>query len=373
MFWDAECAPRLHALCAGEDGAGEAILRMQDEGRAVDAWTAAGWDVGFGAPAAPAGGAVTSGAVTPGAVTTAAAATDPDPERQRLGQWLATLPANLPGLARRVREALPGADQAVIRCGSGTLVLSGFADARRLRAEVVPPRHARAWRAETPVVPDAAWARPIDADLLRLGVLAAHELHPLVASALRGDAAAEPAAASGEWRYTTTLGIEAQYADTLGSRRSTILVRCGADLHRVSRVEGRWQAVDHDDHAAREMLLGLLGGPMNPCRTAAQHLGGGRHIIELVAQLLEHGRTTEATSLLREHADTVTAPEQYVLPDGSTVGQALELLRQNMLWLQMARSGVVPPQDARSTPATKPSPRKRRSRKGQTARPGISR
>lgn len=357
MFWDAACAPRLHALCTGEAAGDGAILAMQDEGRAVEAWTAAGWDVTFGTAAVPAAGAVTVTA----------------PERQRLARWLAALPANLPGLARRSGEALPGADQAVIRCGNGTLVLSGFADAGRLRAEVVPPRHARALRAETPVVPDAVWTRPVDADLLRLGVLAAHELHPLVASALRGDEEAEPAAPSGEWRYNTTLGIEAQYADTLDSRQPVVLVRCGEDLHRVARLDGRWQALDHHDHAVREMLLGRLGGPMNPCRTAARHLGDGRHVIELVGRLLEHGRAAEATSLLREHADTMTAPEQYLLPDGGTVGQALDLLRQNTLRLQMVRTGAASPHDSRSTRVPPPSPRPRRSRKGQPARSKTSR
>lgn len=365
MFWDAGAAPRLGSLCRGGGDGDEAILLMQDQGRAIEAWTAAGWDVTLAAPAVPAT------ATRAAAGTVSGTATGQERERQRLRQWLATLPAQLPGLAGRIREALPGAEQAVIRCGNGTLVLSGVSDAKHCRAEIVPPRRARALRGETAVVPDAAWARPIDADLLRLGVLAAHELHPLVASALTG-ATAESLAA-GEWRYSTTLGVEAQYADTLRSGRSTVLVRCGEDLHRVARLDGRWQAVDHHDHAAREMLLGRLGGPLNPCRTAAQHLGNGRHVIELVARLLEHGRAAEATALLREHADTVIAPEQYALPDGGTVGQALDQLRQNVLRLELARAGAAPPHDARSSRVPPPGPRPRRPRKGQSARPGISR
>lgn len=366
MFWDAECAADLSALCSGDgDGAGdETILRMQDEGRAVDAWTAAGWDVAFGRPRTTAHQSASSSAATV-------------QERERLLRWLASVPVNLPGLARRVREALPGAGRAVIRCGGGTIALSGFDGARRLRADVVPPRQARALRAGTSTVPDAAWARPIDADLLRFGALAAHELHPLVAKALAPAGEVSGPAEPREWRYNTALGIEAQFANIAdsadGGRRPVILVRCGADLHRVARIEGRWQAVDHDDHAAREMLLARLGGPANPCRSAARHLGDGRHVIELVARLLEHGRASEATRLLHEHADTVVAPEEYVLPDGTTVGQALDVLRENTLRLRLIRAGAQPPRDDRTIRALTPSVRDSRPRKGEPARPKIPR
>lgn len=346
MFWDAGYAPRLRSLCFAEDDDAEAVLRMQDEGRAAEAWSAAGWDVTFG------GGN---------------------------GQWPATLPVNLPGLAQRVRAALPGADQAMVRCGGGTLILSGLIDADRPRVEAVLPRDAKALRAATPLVPDAVWARPIDADLLRLGVLAPHELHPLIESALNADHAdaadhADHADSGGgpdtfaDWRRNTTLGIEAQYADTLGIGRSEVFVRCGTDLHRVARLDGRWQAVDHDQYPARESLLARLGGAMNPCRTAAQYLGEARHVIELVGRLLEHGRADEATNLLRDHADALTAPEQYVLPDGRTVGQALDQLRQNMLRLQLIRSGAASLTDLHDAPGRPLLRRHRRSRKGEPAR-----
>ena len=362
MFWDATHAPRLRELCPGDAASAvdaEEIARMQDEGRAVDAWSAAGFEVAIGMPG-----------------TTATAE-----EQQRLTRWLATVPVNLPRLAERVRDALPGAGQALIRCGSGAIVLSlsGFEnDDGRPHAAIVAPRVVRKLRACIPAVPDAAWVRPVDVDLLRLGLLEARELHPLVASAL-AEGVDEPAA-SGEWRYSTELGLAAQYADMthggLGpgpGEQPVVLVRCGADLHRVARFDGRWQAVDHDDHAAREMFLSRLGGPTNPCRTATRHLGSGRHVIELVARLLEHGRATEARRLLCEHADTVTAPEEYALPDGSTVGQALDVLRENTLRLRMTRAGAPPVRDRRSTRILPPLSRTRRSRKGEPAQPKTPR
>jgi hypothetical protein len=343
MFWDAASAPQLRDLCATD---APDIIRLQDEGRAVDAWSAAGFSVAVGAQSMAA------------------------EEQQRLTRWLATVPVDLPRLADRVRDALPGTDNAVVRCAGGAIILSGFEhEHEQPRAVIVPPRTTRGLRASMPTVPDAAWSRPVDVDLLRLGLLEPHELHPLVASALTQDS--DELVVSGEWRYSTALGIEAQYADaTLTGGQSEVLVRCGTDLHRVARVEGRWQAVDHDEHAVRELLLARLGGQMNPCRTAARHLGGGRHVIELVANLLEHGRVTEATRLLHDHADTVTAPADYTLPDGGTVGQALDVLRENTLRLRMTRAGAPPVRESHNSP---PRSRPRRSRKGEPARPKIPR
>lgn len=369
MFWDAACAPRLRALCSadGADGAlgaggADEILRLQDAGRAVDAWTAAGFAVTVGT--SPAAGTVTAD------------------ERSRLTRWLATVPVNLPRLTERVRDALPGTRRALIRCGGGAIILSGLDDDARPRAEVVPPRAVRALTASPPPVPDAAWARPLDADLLRLGLLEAHELHPLVGSALR-ETPDEPAA-SDEWRYSSVLGIEAQYAAATGTGtgtgtgagagdRSVVLVRCGADLHRVARSEGRWLAVDHEDHAVRELLLARLGGPTNPCRAAAEHLGSGRHVIELVERLLDHGRVEEATRLLREHADALVAPERFALPDGRTVGQVLDALRENTLRLRMTLAGAPPVRDSVSYRTDPFRTRVRRSRKGDPARPTLHR
>jgi hypothetical protein len=359
MFWDAACAAKLRELC-GDAVGGAAILRLQDEGRAAEAWTAAGFEVTLG-----------SSRATP-------------EEQRRLARWLSSLPVNLPGLAQRVSDALPAAGEAVIRCGSGALVLSG-PNGGTTAVEVVASRSVRARGAVLPEIPYPVWSRPLDADLFRLGLVETRDLHPLVSAAIV-DSTAERAEPNG-WRYSTESGIEAQYADSVssGTGNAVILVRCGAGLHRVARVDGRWQPIDHDDHPAREALLQRLGGPANPCRGTAQHLGSGRHVIDAVARFLDHGRVAEAVQLLETHGDNGTAPGDFVLADGVTVGERLADLREHTLRLRMTRAGTPPVRDVQGSRAgipawgypdlrfrkTKSSRLKRitrRPRKGESAR-----
>jgi hypothetical protein len=328
MFWDAACAIGLRELCGYAVG-GAAILRLQDEGRAAEAWTAAGFEVTLG-----------SSRTTP-------------EEQRRLARWLSSLPANLPGLAQRVSDALPAADEAVIRCGSGALVLSGL-NGGTTAVEVAASRSVRARGAVLPEIPYAVWSRPLDADLFRLGLVETRDLHPLVGAAIADSA--ERAKPNG-WRYNTESGIEAQYADLVssGSGNAVVLVRCGADLHRVARVDGRWQPIDHDDHPAREALLQRLGGPVNPCRSMAQHLGSGRHVIDAVTRFLDHGRVAEAVRVLETHGDNGNAPGDFVLADGVTVGERLSDLRDHTLRLWISRVGTPPARDVQSSRAAIPA------------------
>ncbi|MGH3264932.1 MAG: hypothetical protein ACRDNS_23400, partial [Trebonia sp.] len=132
MFWDAACATGLRELC-GDAVGGTAILRLQDEGRAAEAWTAAGFEVTLGSSRAA-------------------------PEEQRhLARWLSSLPVNLPGLAQRVSDALPAAGEAVIRCGSGALVLSGLGGGTTT-VEVATSRSVRARGTVLPEIPYAVWS-----------------------------------------------------------------------------------------------------------------------------------------------------------------------------------------------------------------------
>jgi hypothetical protein len=204
------------------------------------------------------------------------------------------------------------------------------------------------------VIPYAVWSRPLDADLFRLGLLETRDLHPLVGAAI-ADGTAERAAPNG-WRYSTESGIGAQCADSVGSRtagNAVVLVHCGVGLHRVARVGGRWQPIDHDDHASREALLQRLGGSVNPCRGAAQHLGSGRHVIDAVARFLDHGRVA----------------------DGGTVGERLAVLRERTLWLRMIRAGAPSAREPRNARVTYPRygttslPDKWSRRKRDTRRP----
>lgn len=347
MFWDAACAPRLERLGGGLRHA--EITRLQDAGQAAAAWAAAGIDVASRRHRS------VSPSVSPFV----------RPDRQgHLTRWLATVPVNLPLLAHQVRQTLPGAGQAVIRPGGGAIVLRGLDRPDSVvTADVVAPAAARR---DLPVVPAAAWARPVDADLLRLGLLQPHELHPLVAAALAPGTTAGADPGRHEWLYAAVPGIEAQCAHGPGS--AAVVIRCGSQQHRVAQRGGRWEAVDHGAHPARETLMARLGGPLNPCLQAAEYLSAGQHVIDLVEHLMEHGRTATALHLLRTHADASAAPEAFVLRDG-TVGEALSSLRQKTLRLRMILSGAPPGSTAGDTHSARmPTPNRRHSRKGEPAR-----
>lgn len=278
---------------------------------------------------------------------------------------LSTLSARLPSLVRRVRTALPGVDVAAIRAGgAGTILLRGLEGSPRstgnVTAEAVTAKDVRG----LPLVPEAAWAEPVDAELLRLGLLRPDELHPLVASALEGIATADAASQDDDLVYRSVPGFAGTCPDRPGA--AAVIVRCDTTTHRVARIDGRWQPVDHDDMPMRERLLAGLGGQANPCRQAARHLNDGRHVVDAVAPLLAHGRADHAVRLLREHADATAAPEDFRLPDGGTVGQALDVLRENTLQLQLILAGARPLMW--SATAHREVPARRRSRKGEPAR-----
>lgn len=331
MFWDSGAAAGLSGLCpdlvATADARAGEITELQDAGDAPQAWSAAGFSL-----------------VEPGGAS-------------RWTTWLSALPVNLPGLADRVRTLLPGSGQAVIRSGGGAVVLSGL-DRRGTPpiAEAVPGRQVRG----VPVVPAAAWTRPLDADLLRLGILRPGELHPLVAAALLPDRVIFGAEPDG-WLYATVPGAEEHRTE---DGVPTVVVRCGAERHRVMRRDAAWQPVDHDGQPGREALLARLGGPEPPCRAAARHLGGGRHVAELVESLLAHGRTDDAVRLLREHGDGAAPPETFVLSDGTKAGDVLARLHENDLRLRMLLAGAVPARPAHPVRISAI----RRSRKGEPAR-----
>ena len=283
--------------------------------------------------------------------------------------FLTTVPVNLPSLIRRARAALPGTDAAVIRMGgAGVILLRGLEGSPRstgtaevVTAEVVTALQARG----LPVVPEVAWMTPVDAELLCRGLMRPQELHPLVAAALAPDSLVDAAFSQHEELvYRTVPGIEATCPDWPGT--AAVEVRCGSTTHRVARLDGTWRPVDHDDQPVRERLLASLGGAPNPCLQATRHLNSGRHVIETVASLLEHGRADECMRLLRTHADVTAAPEDIALPYGGTVGEALDTLHANTLRLRMILAGAKPLTWTRFTPRHHPD---RRSRKGEPARP----
>ncbi|MBW8802796.1 MAG: hypothetical protein JF587_02880 [Catenulisporales bacterium] len=326
MFWNASRAPELAGMRAAALESQE-ITFLQDTGRFAEAWLAAGFGLD-----------VDSATATP----------------SRL-RWLTALPVCLPGLAARVRSALPGADTAVVRSGGGAVVLSGL-DGDRPVARVVPSRDAQG----LPMVSTAAWARSVDVDLLRFGLLGAHELHPLVASALMSDpppAVPEP----DEWLYREVPYIAGPCAD---ADVPTVCIRCGPTIHRVAHRDGTWRPIDHQGHAERESFLKRLGGPANPCLQAAEYLASGRHVIDLVESLLRHGRADDVQRVLHLHAGAEAVLHDVALPTGGTVGEALATLRENTLQFRMLLAGATRPRDTASYRSTT----RRRTRKGDPAR-----
>jgi hypothetical protein len=314
MFWDSSCVGGLADLCATRRGA-QQITGLQDAGQAVEAWKAAGSTL----------------------IASSSAS---------LNRRLSGVPVNLPGLASRVREALPGVGTAAIRFGGGAIVLQGldgFEGSPPISAELVPPQVAR----PLPTVPDAAWMRPVDVDLLRFELLRPDELHPLVAAALVPEtAAADPSAPqaatrlTGDRLYRAVPGATSFAATPDGA--AEVRVQCGPELHRIVQRDRRWRSVDHQSVEARESLVTLLGGQMNPCSAAAHYLNTGRHVIEFAEQLLEHGRIAEVIDVLCEHADSAATASDYEFEDGRTLKDALDALNDRTHRLRQILSGDLP-------------------------------
>lgn len=314
MFWDSSSTWSLADLCATRRGA-QQITGLQDAGQAVEAWQAAGFRL-------------------------VASSSD------SLNRRLAGVPVNLPGLAGRVRAALPGVGAAAIRFGGGAIVLRGLdcsEGSPPISAELVPPQVAR----PLPTVPDAVWMRPVDADLLRFELLRPDELHPLVAAALVPETAtAEPVPRQAttrlteDWLYRAVPGTTSFAATPDGA--AEVRVQCGPELHRILQRDRRWQTVDHQSVEARESLVTLLGGQMNPCSAAAHYLNTGRHVIEFAEKLLEHGRIAEVIDVLCEHADSAATASDYEFEDGRTLRDALDALNERTHRLRQILSGDLP-------------------------------
>lgn len=315
-FWSAAKASGLAAMV---DATAEAqdIARLQDAGDFAEAWQAAGFEL----------------------------VGDPLPSRTR---WLAALPVRLPGLADRVRTAVPGVDAAALRSGVGAVELSGLNSAGPVVARVVS-------KPDLPTVPTAVWARSLDVDLLRCGAIGAQELHPLVAAALgERPSAPEP----DEWLYREVPFIGGPCPD---ADIPTLWIQCGADAHRVAHHDGTWRPLDHPGNAGREALFRRLGGPADPCGQAVDYLATGRHVIDLIESLLRHGRAVDVRRLIRGHASARTVLN---LPGGSTVHGRLAALRENTLHLRMLLAAAARPRD----PWTLDDKTRPRARKGVPAR-----
>jgi hypothetical protein len=318
MFWSADAAPGLAGLC---DTAGE-TTRLQDSGRFAEAWHSAGFGLRL-------------------------------PEARRRARWLAALPIRISGLAERIREALPGADEAVVRSGVGALVVSGL-NSRAVLARVAEDREGLG----LPVVPNAVWSRVLDADLVRFGYLGEHELHPLVAQAIL-DTARAAVPEPDEWLYREVPFIAGPCR--LADGGPALWIGCGATHHRIAFRDDAWHILDHSAHPGREALMSRLGGPTNPCRQALDYLASGRHVIDLAESLLAHGRTTDVRALLHTHAGARATLDRMTLPTGGTVAEALTTLAEKTLRHRMVLAEATRPRQ--------PEPDRRPARRGARPEP----
>ena len=305
MLWSAAAAPDLVELCDATPAEHE-ITRLQDSGRFAEAWRAAGFSLCV-------------------------------PDTASRTRWLAALPIRISGLADRVRQALPGVDSAVVRSGVGALVLAGL-NSGAVVVRVAEDRE----ELGLPIVPYAVWSRILDADLLRLGYLGAHELHPLVGAALLPRL---PAREPDEWLYREVPFIAGPCDTADGS--PALWIDCGGTRHRIAFRDKAWHILDHMGHPGREALLARLGGPTNPCQQALDYLSSGRHVIDLTEALLAHGRTNDVRNLLNSHAGINTNLSEIVLPAGGTVAEALDALADNTLHHRMILAAAIRTPDRR--------------------------
>jgi hypothetical protein len=143
-----------------------------------------------------------------------------------------------------------------------------------------------------PLLPDAAtWVLP-DADLLRAGLLAPDDLHPLVADAL-GNRTAGAA------------------ASPRGQAQGPHVVECRGALHRIGLVDGVLAALDHGpDEVRREELLAALTGTPLPCLQAIETAHRRPECLEDVRARLDHGDTAGALAVV----EALLGPRAHLRP-----------------------------------------------------------
>ncbi|MEV4141332.1 hypothetical protein AB0J72_55355 [Dactylosporangium sp. NPDC049742] len=103
-----------------------------------------------------------------------------------------------------------------------------------------PPRNA-------PLLQVSDWQEPLDAELVRHGLIDPDALHPLVHDALL------PGRSRSRQRYGPPVP-------------AVVPVRCGGRVHRLAARDGQWHPLDHDpSDLTREEALAALGGPAEGC------------------------------------------------------------------------------------------------------------
>jgi hypothetical protein len=229
-LWDAREAPGLLRWTRGAPDLADRILALQDAGKPVEAWAAAGVDV----PATSSGN-------------------DDEQWRKRyLEPAFTTLDADLSVLVEqaRRRSAETGLERIGIKVGwYHELLLTGL-DGKHPRGEWADHDYT-----ETQEIPGrleiAAFKRPIDMHLLRFGMLRPEQLHPLVFAAFFPE------------RTPPEPPVTRQAP-------GPVRVRCNGHWHEVRMTAGRLDIPHSDAERQREHTLRALGGRLHGCFAAEQ-------------------------------------------------------------------------------------------------------
>lgn len=190
-------------------------------------------------------------------------------------------------LGRRSRVAVAGRGRSrgafTVRLGARSRALleivapdDSHATTLRPLRETLPPQEV----AVLPVLPEVAARVLPDLELLRAGLVAVGQLHPLVAPAVRGSAPVSVA------------GRDPEPGDPHR-------VECRGEVHRIALRDGVLTAVDHDSaQLRREELLVALGGPALPCLRAIDAVHRSPEALPAVRERLRHGDVTGALAVV---------------------------------------------------------------------------
>ncbi|MFJ8978352.1 ankyrin repeat domain-containing protein [Streptomyces sp. NPDC102282] len=248
----------------------ERVTLLHENGEVAEAFEAAGieWDP------------------TPPASERSMYRTDP-------GEVLRATPMDIPRLEGAVRRATATVGrERFLAAGHWRrhiqLELTDHSAGGRLRATVVDARST----APTAFLPEAAWRRLPDLDLLRAGVVPPQWLHPLVARALFPS-------------------LEGPFGPPGPSLPRTVRVRCRGEWHEVVFRDGVLRSPHTEEERLRESAMRAFGGAVAGC-FAVEHsstTGEGRLPKALRAQRkelflhIQHGNTAGVLELLDAGVD----------------------------------------------------------------------
>jgi hypothetical protein len=222
-LWDVRAAPGLHALCGPEPVRAGAVC-AHTTGRQREAAAAAGID--------------------------ATALAEPRSQFSLAAYplvWSRLVPAARALLAR------VGSRAEMVALGEDWLDL-------RDRPTIIPTPPLRDRPPHVPLLQLWDWQEPLDAELVRHGLIDPDALYPLVHDGLL------PGRSRTRPPYVPPVP-------------AVVPVDCAGRTHRLAARDGGWEALDHDaGHLAREAVLAALGGPMTGCAEALLCWREGRRI-----------------------------------------------------------------------------------------------